>query len=61
MTDSVKEYTEDIMGSYASRLLSASNSAVNSVYGSRKRKCIEEDDPESESRFIEKTLHTPKR
>ncbi|OXU32077.1 hypothetical protein TSAR_004851 [Trichomalopsis sarcophagae] len=49
------------MGSYASRLVSASNSAVNSVYQSRKRKRIQEDDFESGSRFIEETLQTPKR
>ncbi|XP_011499469.1 PREDICTED: protein germ cell-less [Ceratosolen solmsi marchali] len=49
------------MGSYVSRVLTASNSAVNSVYRGRKRKCIEEDDLESESRFIDKTMQTPKR
>ncbi|XP_014233447.1 protein germ cell-less isoform X1 [Trichogramma pretiosum] len=50
------------MGNYGSRLLSASNDAVNSVYGrGRKRKCIEEDDPEDECSFIERTMQTPKR
>lgn len=49
------------MGSYASRILSVSNNAVNSVCRGRKRKCIEEDDLESESSFIEKTMQTPKR
>lgn len=48
------------MGAYASRIVSVSNIAVNSVYRTRKRKCIEEDlDPESE--FIDRTLQTPKR
>ena len=49
------------MGNYASRMLSASNSAVNTVYRGRKRKCIEENDLESESKFIDKTMQTPKR
>ncbi|XP_015606242.1 protein germ cell-less isoform X2 [Cephus cinctus] len=49
------------MGSYVSRIASASNIAVNSVYRGRKRKCIEEDDFDSESDFIDKTLQTPKK
>ncbi|KAJ8675027.1 hypothetical protein QAD02_010813 [Eretmocerus hayati] len=49
------------MGSYGSRLLSASNSAVNSVVRSRKRKCIEEDDYASEDSGVDKALQTPKK
>ena len=50
------------MGAYGSKLISASNSAVNSVYRGRKRKCIEEDDfNDYENLFIERTMQTPKR
>ncbi|XP_078049926.1 germ cell-less isoform X1 [Augochlora pura] len=49
------------MGSYASRIASMSNSAVHSVYRGRKRKCIEEDDFDSESDYIDRTLQTPKK
>lgn len=49
------------MGGYASRIASVSNIAVNSVYRTRKRKCIEEDDLDPESEFIDRTLQTPKK
>ncbi|XP_043249806.1 protein germ cell-less isoform X1 [Colletes gigas] len=49
------------MGSYASRIASMSNNAVHSVYRGRKRKCIEEDDFDSESDYIDRTLQTPKK
>ncbi|XP_043286018.1 protein germ cell-less [Venturia canescens] len=49
------------MGNYLSRIAFVSNIAVNSVYLGRKRKCIEEDECESDSEFIDKTLQTPKR
>lgn len=49
------------MGSYMSRIASMSNTAVHSVYRGRKRKCIEEDDFDSESEYIDRTLQTPKK
>ncbi|TGZ45850.1 Protein germ cell-less [Temnothorax longispinosus] len=49
------------MGGYASRLASMSNLAVHNVYRGCKRKYIEEYDCESESDYIERTLHTPKK
>ncbi|KYN04449.1 Protein germ cell-less [Cyphomyrmex costatus] len=49
------------MGSYASRIASMSNLAVHNVYRGCKRKYIEEYDCESESDYIERTLHTPKK
>ncbi|XP_043480223.1 protein germ cell-less [Leptopilina heterotoma] len=50
------------MGGYASRFIfNMSNIAVNSVYRGRKRKCIEEDELNSESDFIDRTMQTPKR
>ncbi|KAK0182164.1 hypothetical protein PV327_000327 [Microctonus hyperodae] len=49
------------MGGYVSKIASMSNIAVNTVYRGRKRKCIEEDDCDSDTEFIDKTLQTPKR
>ncbi|XP_012538133.1 protein germ cell-less [Monomorium pharaonis] len=49
------------MGGYASRIASMSNLAVHNVYRGCKRKYIEEYDCESESDYIERTLHTPKK
>lgn len=49
------------MGNYMSRIASMSNTAVHSVYRGRKRKCIEEDDFDSESEYIDRTLQTPKK
>ncbi|XP_011307946.1 protein germ cell-less isoform X1 [Fopius arisanus] len=49
------------MGGYVSKIAWMSNAAVNSVVRGRKRKCIEEDDCDSDSDFIDKTLQTPKR
>ncbi|KAL6440528.1 hypothetical protein ACFW04_003204 [Cataglyphis niger] len=49
------------MGSYASRIASMSNTAVHNVYRGCKRKYIEEYDCDSESDYIERTLHTPKK
>lgn len=49
------------MGSYTSRIVSMSNTAVNTLYGGRKRKCIEEGECDSDSDFIDRTLQTPKR
>ncbi|XP_024886625.1 protein germ cell-less-like [Temnothorax curvispinosus] len=49
------------MGGYASRLASMSNLAVHNVYRGCKRKYIEEYDCESESDYIERTMHTPKK
>ncbi|XP_046424555.1 protein germ cell-less isoform X1 [Neodiprion virginianus] len=49
------------MGVYASRIASVSNIAVNSVYRTRKRKCIEEDEFDPDSEFIDRTLQTPKK
>ncbi|XP_076753572.1 germ cell-less [Xylocopa sonorina] len=49
------------MGNYVSKIASMSNSAVHSVYRGRKRKCIEEDDFDSESEYIDRTLQTPKK
>lgn len=51
------------MGSYASSLapIASLSNVANSVYRGRKRKCIEKDDFDSESEFIDKTLQTPKR
>ncbi|KAG8037009.1 hypothetical protein G9C98_004331 [Cotesia typhae] len=49
------------MGGYVSKIASMSNIAVNTVYRGRKRKCIEEDDCDSDSEFIDRTLQTPKK
>lgn len=51
------------MGNYVSKIASMSNNAVHyySVYRGRKRKCIEEDDFDSESDYIDRTLQTPKK
>jgi len=49
------------MGGYASRIASMSNLAVHNVYRGCKRKYIEEYDCDSESDYIERTLHTPKK
>lgn len=49
------------MGGYVSKIAWISNAAVNSVVRGRKRKCIEEDDGDADSDFIDKTLQTPKR
>lgn len=49
------------MGGYVSKIAWMSNVAVNSVYRGRKRKCIEEDDCDSDTDFIARTLQTPKR
>ncbi|XP_012054385.1 PREDICTED: protein germ cell-less [Atta cephalotes] len=49
------------MGGYASRIASISNLAVHNVYRGCKRKYIEEYDCDSESDYIERTLHTPKK
>lgn len=44
-----------------SKIASMSNNAVHSVYRGRKRKCIEEDELDSESDYIDRTLQTPKK
>ncbi|EGI68012.1 PREDICTED: protein germ cell-less [Acromyrmex echinatior] len=49
------------MGGYASKIASMSNLAVHNVYRGCKRKYIEEYDCDSESDYIERTLHTPKK
>lgn len=49
------------MGNYVRKIASMSNNAVHSVYRGRKRKCIEEDDFDSESDYIDRTLQTPKK
>ncbi|KAF7990963.1 hypothetical protein HCN44_000768 [Aphidius gifuensis] len=49
------------MGNYSSKIAWMSDVAVNSVYRGRKRKCIEEDNCDSDSDFIERTLQTPKK
>lgn len=47
------------MGSFASRIVSVPDISI--VYRGRKRKYIEEDDSDSESKYIDKTLQTPKK
>lgn len=49
------------MGNYVSKIASMSNNAMHSMYRGRKRKCIEEDDFDSESDYIDRTLQTPKK
>lgn len=60
---SVKSFKDYVatMGNYLSSIASMSNTAVHSVYRGRKRKYIEECDSESESDYIDRTLHTPKK
>lgn len=48
------------MGNVASSIASASNNAVKSVTG-RKRKYIEEDKFDTDCRIIDETMQTPKR
>lgn len=49
------------MGNCVSWIASMSNTAVHSMYRGRKRKCIEEDDFDSDSDYIDRTLQTPKK
>ncbi|KYQ52306.1 Protein germ cell-less [Trachymyrmex zeteki] len=49
------------MGGYASKIASMSNLAVHNVYRGCKRKYIEEYIYDSESDYIDRTLHTPKK